>query len=131
MSNATVVALCFSAVLVGGAFLFTAARSAPEGEGSAASTAAVVDGVQVVDIAAKGGYAPRVVVARAGIPTTLRVQTSGTFDCSASLVIPALSYRKFLPPSGVEEIFIPTERAQGTLRGLCSMGMYNFRVEFE
>ena len=64
------------------------------------------------------------------MPTILRMKTSGTFDCSASLVIPKLSYQKFLQPSGTEEINIPSEQAQGTMQGLCSMGMYNFQIKF-
>ena len=47
-----------------------------------------------------------------------------------SLVIPKLSYQKFLQPSGTEEIAISGEQAQGTMQGLCSMGMYNFQIRF-
>jgi len=71
------------------------------------------------------------VVAKAGIPTMLRINTNGTFDCSASVVIPKLSYQKFLQPSGTEDIEITAEKAQGTLQGLCSMGMYNFQIKFQ
>ena len=70
-------------------------------------------------------------MAKAGIPTILRVKTNGTFDCSASLAIPNLSYQKFLQPSGTEDIAITAEQARGTLQGLCSMGMYNFQVVFQ
>ncbi len=119
-----------SAALIGGAFLLVSPGYASNQGDNAAPTAAIVDGTQVIDISAKGGYSPRVVLAKAGVPTLLRVRTSGTFDCSASLAIPKLSYRKFLQPSGIEEISIPTEQARGTLQGLCAMGMYNFRIEF-
>ncbi len=91
----------------------------------------MIDGKQVIDIRAKGGYSPRVVTAKAGVETLLRMNTSGTFDCSASLVIPKLSYQKFLQPEGTEDIVISAEQAQGTLQGLCSMGMYNFQIRFE
>lgn len=90
----------------------------------------IVDGKQIIDIFAKGGYSPRAVSAKAGIPTVLRVKTQGTFDCSSSLVIPNLRYQKFLAPTGTEEINLSAEQAQGTLQGLCSMGMYGFRVAF-
>jgi len=126
MTKPILISIVVSVLLIGGAF-WLATQS-----GTAASgTATIVDGIQYVDISAKGGYSPRVVTATAGLPTVLRVQTSGTFDCSASLVIPKLSYQKFLQPSGTEEISIPGEKAQGTMQGLCSMGMYNFQIRFE
>ena len=128
MNKPVIISIVVSVLLVGGAF-WLAARSS--GEGGSSATATIVDGVQYVDISAKGGYSPRVVTAKAGIPTVLRVKTSGTFDCSASLVIPKLSYQKFLQPSGTEEISIPSEKAQGTMQGLCSMAMYNFQIRFE
>jgi plastocyanin domain-containing protein len=93
-----------------------------EGEMSVAS--------QVIDIRAKGGYSPRVITAKAGIPTTLKVVTSGTFDCSAALTIPSIGYRGVLPPSGVTEIAVPPQASGTTLQGLCQMGMYNFEVRF-
>ena len=126
MTKPILISIVVSVLLIGGAF-WLATQS-----GTAASgTATIVDGIQYVDISAKGGYSPRVVTATAGLPTVLRVQTNGTFDCSASLVIPKLSYQKFLQPSGVEEISISPEQAQGTMQGLCSMAMYNFQIRFE
>jgi Cu+-exporting ATPase len=126
MTKPILISILVSVVLIGGAFWL-----ATKSSGGASATATVVDGIQYVDISAKGGYSPRVVTAKAGMPTVLRVKTSGTFDCSASLVIPKLSYQKFLQPSGVEEISIPGEKAQGTMQGLCSMAMYNFQIRFE
>jgi len=130
MDTKMLISLAVSAVLIGWAFWFVS--SGPrEGDDAAIPSAVIVDGEQFIDISAKGGYTPRVVLAKAGIPTTLRVATSGTFDCSASLVIPKLSYQKFLQPSGTEDILISAEQAQGTLQGLCSMGMYGFQIRFE
>ena len=126
----TLIPLAVSAVLIGWAFWFVS--SGPrEGSTAAIPSAVIIDGEQFIDITAKGGYSPRVVTAKAGIRTTLRVATSGTFDCSASLVIPRLSYQKFLKPSGTEDIAISAEEARGTLQGLCSMGMYGFQIRFE
>ena len=127
MNKPVIISIVVSVLLVGGAF-WLSARSSGGGGGSA--TATIVGGVQYVDITAKGGYSPRVIEAKAGMLTVLRMKTSGTFDCSASLVIPKLSYQKFLQPSGTEEINIPSEQAQGTMQGLCSMGMYNFQIKF-
>lgn len=126
------ISLVFCALLVAGAVWIASARpSASAGPSAGAPTATIIDGKQIIDITAKGGYSPREVTAKAGVPTVLRVTTNGTFDCSASLVIPKLSYQKFLQPSGTEEITIPAEQAQGTLQGLCAMGMYNFRIIFQ
>lgn len=128
MDKTILISILVSAVLIGGAFWIL-----PAGEGSASSAEAVsmVNGTQYIDMTARGGYFPRVVEAKAGVPTVLRMRTEGTFDCSSSLVIPKLSYQKFLPATGVEEIEISAEKAQGTLQGLCSMGMYSFQVRFQ
>lgn len=85
---------------------------------------------QTITITAKGGYSPRNTTAKAGISTTLKIQTSGTFDCSSSLVIPSLKYRKSLPPTGETIVEIPPQKAGTTIRGLCSMGMYSFTLNF-
>ena len=88
------------------------------------------DGVQYVTINARGGYSPRVSRAQADIPTKLIVKTNGTYDCSASLVIRSIGYQKILPQTGEEVINLGIPQA-GKLQGLCSMGMYNFSVDFK
>jgi plastocyanin domain-containing protein len=88
------------------------------------------DGVQYVTINARGGYSPRVSTAQANIPTKLIVKTNGTYDCSAALVIRSIGYQKILPQTGEEIIDLGTPQS-GTLQGLCSMGMYNFAVNFK
>lgn len=130
MDTKTIIAFAISAVLIGWAFWFVSGKTGADSN-DGAITATVIDGKQIIDISAKGGYSPRVVIAKAGVPTVLRVTTNGTFDCSASVVIPKLSYQKFLPPSETEEIPIAAEQATGTLQGLCSMGMYNFQIKFQ
>lgn len=99
--------------------------------GSQAAVASMVDGVQYIDIQARGGYAPRTTKAKANTASVLRVTTENTYDCSSSLVVPSLDYREFLKPTGTVEIPIPADKAIGTLEGLCSMGMYRFEVVFE
>jgi plastocyanin domain-containing protein len=91
---------------------------------------AVVDGKQIVQINAKGGYSPRVTVAKANMPTVINVQTNGTFDCSTALTVPVVGFRKMLPASGVTPIEIPPQQPGATIKGVCSMGMYNFAVNF-
>lgn len=89
------------------------------------------DGIQYVKINAKAGYFPRLSVAKAGIPTKLVMNTKGTFDCSAALVIRSINYQNVLPQNGETEIDIGTWEAGKTMQGLCSMGMYNFQVKFD
>lgn len=129
MSKPIIISIVFSLVIIIGAFWFTSFRAPSDAGGTLSVT--IVDGTQFIDIAAKGGYSPRVVKAKAGVPTVLRVKTNNTFDCSSSVVIPRLSYQKILQPSQTEDIAISAEQAQGTLQGLCSMGMYNFQIKFQ
>lgn len=131
MNMGMLIAIIISIVLIGWAISFVSSKPNTGNAAQTAPTATIVDGKQFVDITAKGGYSPRVVIAKAGIPTTIRVTTNGTFDCSASVVIPKLSYQKFLQPSGTEDIEIPAEQATGTVQGLCAMGMYNFQIKFQ
>lgn len=88
------------------------------------------DGIQYVTIEANGGYSPQVSNAKAGIPTKLIVKTSGTFDCSSSLVIRSVGYQKILAQTGEEIIDVGIPEAGVPLQGTCSMGMYNFLVDF-
>jgi|SRR3989344_9069580 len=88
------------------------------------------DGVQYVTIDARGGYAPRVSLAKAGIPTKLIMNTKGTYDCSAALVIKSINYQKILPQNGKTEIDIGTPKVGEPLQGVCGMGMYSFQIRF-
>ena len=90
----------------------------------------IVDGKQIIEIKAKGGYAPRITTAKANIPTVINMQTNGTFDCSLALTVPAVGFRAMLPPSGTTPIEIPPQQPGTTIKGVCSMGMYNFAINF-
>lgn len=89
----------------------------------------VVDGIQIIEINAKGGYSPRKSIAKAGIQTILRFNTNGTFDCSSSIRIPSMNIFKNLPQSGITDIDLGIQKT-GTLNGSCGMGMYPFQIEF-
>lgn len=91
---------------------------------------AIVDGKQIIKISAKGGYSPRQTQAKANIPSIIRIKTKGTFDCSSSLVIPALKYASYLPASGSTDVQVPSQQPGTTLQGMCGMGMYNFSISF-
>jgi Cu+-exporting ATPase len=97
----------------------------------AANNVSIVDGVQIVEIGARGGYSPRITVAKAGIPTIIRVSTNGTYDCSLAFVIPSMGIRKNLPMTGSEDFDIGTKTAGEVLKGTCSMGMYGFEIKFQ
>lgn len=129
----TLFAIVGTTLLIGGALFFV--RGGVEGnrmiQTSASAVATIEDGVQYVDITAQGGYFPRTTRAKAGVPTVIRMKTENTYDCSSALVIRDLSYEGRLQPTGVEEISVPVEKAQGTLKGMCSMAMYHFEVVFE
>lgn len=95
-----------------------------------ANNVSVVDGIQIVEIQARGGYWPRKSVAKAGLPTVLRFNASGSFDCSSVVRIASLDVSENLPQSGFADIEVGT-RDVSTLEGSCGMGMYPFEVEFE
>jgi plastocyanin domain-containing protein len=127
-STNTVMAIIFAGVLIGGAVFLSGGSSAPKPIEK--NPVSVVDGKQIIDISAKGGYLPREVAAKAGIPTVLRVATNGTFDCSSALTIPAIGYRNNLPQTGTTDIDIPPQEVGATVQGICAMGMYNFALKF-
>jgi len=91
----------------------------------------VKDGVQYITINAKGGYFPKVSTAKAGIPTKLIVKTDDTFDCSAALVVRSVGFQNILPQTGETEIDLGIPKAGEPLEGVCGMGMYSFKVNFE
>ena len=91
----------------------------------------IKDGIQYVTVSARGGYNPKISLAQANIPTKLIMETSGTLDCSSSLVIKDLNYQNFLASNTKTEIDIGIWEAGKTMQGLCSMGMYSFQIKFE
>lgn len=114
---------------IGIVFLGQSKNNSGTGGTESAQNVEIREGIQYVTISARGGYSPRVSTAQANIPTKLIVKTNGTYDCSAALVIRSVGYQKILPNTGEEIIDLGTPQA-GTLQGLCSMGMYNFAVNF-
>lgn len=126
--KATIISVIVAVVLIGSAFALT--RSSSPMDTAPANNVNIVDGKQIIEINAKGGYQPRKSVAKAGIPTIIRFNTKGTFDCSSSVRIPSMNISKSLPQSGSTDIDIGDGKL-GTLQGSCGMGMYPFEVEFQ
>jgi len=117
-------------VLVGGIIWLVLDSQSTDGDVQT-NNVMIVDGRQIIDITAHGGYSPVRTIAQADMPTTIRLTSQGTFDCSSAVIIPSLGYRKNLPPSGTTDVPVPAQSAGTTLRGLCAMGMYNFAITFE
>ena len=120
-----IISILFAGALIGAGFYF----SEPAGE-ARGDNVSIIDGKQGIEIKAKGGYQPRVSFAKAGIPTIIRFDTEGTFDCSSSVRIAGMDILRLLPRSGTTDIDIGVQEAN-TLQGSCGMGMYPFEIEFQ
>ncbi len=131
MKTPTIIAIIIGGAFVIGAFALSQDKSTVPTDTSAINNVTVEDGKQIVTISAKGGYLPRISQAKADMPTVLRVDTNGTFDCSSSLNLPSMNYQKNLPATGVTDIDIPPQKAGSTFEGLCGMGMYKFQIAFK
>jgi hypothetical protein len=135
-------AVIVGALMIVGAMMFSGGGSNGGGDrplvdsavgtdGKDSGNVSVADGQQTIAIAVKGGYSPKVTYAKAGLPTILRMETNGTFDCSAALVLPGIGVRNMLRPSGTTDFRLTADQAKGTFQGMCAMGMYGFKVVFE
>lgn len=124
-----VASVVIAAAIILGAFALSNNKSQPSNS-VAAQNVSIVDGKQIIEIEAKGGYSPRNSVAKSGIPTIIRFKTGGTFDCSASVRIPSLNISKILPQTGSTDIDLGSQNG-GTLQGTCGMGMYPFSIDFQ
>ncbi|HLD70738.1 MAG TPA: cupredoxin domain-containing protein [Negativicutes bacterium] len=123
-----IISILAVAVVAGGAMLVISGAS--NSSSQTVDNVSMVGGKQIITISAKGGYSPRLTNAKAGVPTVIKMNTQGTFDCSSAIVIPSLGYRSNLPPSGETLIDVPPQNAGTALQGLCSMGMYSFSINF-
>lgn len=123
----TILSIIVAGALIGGAIVMSGGN---QGKGTEVSVnnVTVVDGKQIIEITAKGGYLPEKSVASAGMPTILRINTKGTFDCSSSVRVPSMNISQNLPPSGITDIDLGV-LSKGILEGTCSMGMYPFEIE--
>jgi len=127
--KATITAIVVAIFLIGGALILVGSGQNNIGSINA-NNVSIVDGIQIIEINAKGGYQPRNSLAKAGIPTILRISTNGTFDCSSSIRIPSMNISKLLPGTGSVDIDLGS-REVGILNGMCGMGMYRFGIEFK
>jgi len=126
--KATVLASIVAVFLIGGAFML-AKENTKNVTQEPLENVAIVEGTQIVTINAKGGYQPQKSTAKAGIPTIIRFDTNGTFDCSSSVRIPSMGISEMLPQTGSTDIAIGAQQV-ATLQGTCGIGMYPFEIEF-
>lgn len=116
-------------IMIGGAIILPKIKNNPATPTSVHNIA-IIDGKQIITISAKGGYQPRKSIAKAGTPTIVRFETSGTFDCSSIVRIPSMDISKTLPQTGSTDINIGSHEIS-VLQGSCGMGMYPFEIEFQ
>lgn len=104
-----------------------------EGLKANSSNAAVVQQAnqQHIKILALGGYTPNQINAVSNKDTVLEFETKGTYDCSSSISIPALSYLINLPPTGKTKVRIPAAEAKDSIEILCLMGMFSATIQFQ
>ncbi len=127
--------IIIAGVLIGVAFVFSSSKNnqpvsnVVDRTGNQENNVSIVDQKQIIEINARGGYQPQKSTARAGVPTVIRFNTDGTFDCSASVRIPSMNISKILPQTGQTDIGIGVQK-EGVFRGVCGMGMYSFEIEF-
>lgn len=123
--KSTIISILVAAAIIGGALYFAKGSDV-------ASTANVFmeNGKQIVEITAGKDYSPHLTAAKAGIPTVIRMKTTGTFNCTSSLKVPSAGFQGMLPLSGTTDIAVPEQSAGTSVTGVCAMGMYNFAVNF-
>ncbi len=127
--KAVIISILISVALVG-VVIFISTENPLQKSKLTVNNVSFIDGRQIVILEAKGGYVPRKSVARAGIPTIIRLNTVNTFDCSSVIRIPGLNIYQVLPQTGSTDINIGTPEA-GLFVGSCGMGMYPFEIDFK
>jgi len=129
MNKITIASIIIAVALIGAVLILGRGGSSAENN-IPANNVSVVDGKQIIEITARGGYSPRKSVAKAGLPTIIRFNTNGTFDCSSFVRIPSMNIGQSLAQSGTTDIDVGTPSAK-TLQGTCGMGMYPFEIDFQ
>jgi len=99
------------------------------GDDGTVANSKIVNSMNYIQMTAKNGFTPNYFSVKSGLPTSLKIITNGTFDCSSIVNIPKLNISKNLPFTGETEISIPSQIAGTRIEGYCSMGMYKFTVD--
>lgn len=131
VKNPIALFLVFSILVIGALGYFAVTLTASKSKEVATSSDVHDDGdKQSVAILAKDGFSPSVVNLKSDKPTTLKISTKNTIDCSNTLVISSLNIRKDLPLSGDTEVTIPAQTAGSKVTATCSMGHYFLELNF-
>lgn len=85
---------------------------------------------QIIEVTASGGYSPRKIEAKADIPTILVMKSEGAYGCERAFNIPDLKISEILPENGQTQFDLGTQAKGTELLGVCSMGMYYFKIFF-
>ena len=140
------------AILIASLFIFTSCKSdyrkaleaeketAAETSGSRTGTAVETETTseptnpaaqQIIEVTAGGGgYSPRKIEAKAGVPTILVMKSEGAYGCERAFNIPDLNIYEILPENGQTQFDLGTQAKGTKLLGVCSMGMYYFQIFF-
>lgn len=130
MQKNTIISVIISIALIGGTLYFVSDGPASSGgKGAQSQNVEIRDDVQYVTITAKGGYSPRITQVKGGLPTKLVMRTNDTYDCSLSLVVRSVGFRKMLQSTGEEVIDLGIPKSGEKIWGVCGMGMYNFQIK--
>ena len=114
----------------------TAAEISGSGTGTTAETETTSEPTnpaaqQIVEVtASSGGYSPKKIEAKAGVPTILVMKSDGAYGCERAFNIPDLNISEILPENGQTQFDLGTHAKGTTLTGVCGMGMYYFQIFF-
>ncbi|MBM3707933.1 MAG: hypothetical protein FJW69_06300 [Actinobacteria bacterium] len=86
---------------------------------------------QIIEVIARsGGYYPEKIEAKAGVPTTLIINSKDAYGCERAFIIPDLNISEILPENGTTSFDLGVQPKGTKLVGVCSMGMYYFVIIF-
>src|SRR3989344_1848895 len=114
----TSISIGIAVLLIGSSLFLTgsAGGDANGGTGGSKDNVTMNGSTQIIAVSAGNGYSPRLTLAKADVPTILRMKTAGAFSCASALTIPKLGVRKNLPLSGTTDIEIPPQKAGSILQ---------------
>lgn len=95
------------------------------------SSEAPGDGTVVTINIKNGGYEPRVVHAKAGMPIQVRLVSKNTYSCALAFVIPSLGIEEYLQSTDERLFEIPAQEQGTEVPFYCSMGMFTGSIIFD
>ncbi|MHB1346329.1 MAG: hypothetical protein ACYCXK_02450 [Candidatus Humimicrobiaceae bacterium] len=114
----------------------TSATQSTETGSETTSQATEPQAQQIIEVIAQtGGYLPRQIEAKAGVPTILVMKSEGAYGCERAFnifdpVTKTVLASEILPENGQTEFDLGIQAKGTELFGVCSMGMYYFQILF-